>query len=200
MPISVVLVYEDELSSALLHRLLIHSGREYKVDRLIPCYGGGKIKSLVPAFRSACKAVPHVVLTDLDNLTCAPGLLDKWGLGRMPKELLFRIAVRESEAWVLADRSGVAHFLGVPLAKVPMRPDELVDPKQTLIQLARSSRKRRLVEELVPAHGTRISIGPLYNQRLSAFVKSVWDVDAAVAQSPSLSKTVRRLAEFMQQD
>lgn len=62
----------------------------------------------------------------------------------------FRIAVRAAEAWILADRGRVAEWLGVPAARVPHDPDSLDDPKPTLVDLARRSRRSRMRRDLVP--------------------------------------------------
>lgn len=55
--------------------------------------------------------------------------------------MCFRIAVREVEAWLLADAEQAAGFLAVPLARIPAEPETLPDPKATLIALAGRSRK-----------------------------------------------------------
>jgi len=50
---------------------------------------------------------------------CAPTVLRRrlkqQGAGRLeiPKALILRIAVREIESWILADRTGLASFLGI---------------------------------------------------------------------------------------
>jgi len=146
---------------------------------------------------NASRALPHVVLTDLDQIRCAPLLRQQWGVTDLPKSMLFRVAVRESEAWVLADRAGFADFAGIPVNKVPAAPEILADPKQELVNLVRRSRNKRLAAELVPAQGSAVSIGPLYNERLSQFVRETWSMEAAMANSPSLARTVSRLQSFM---
>ena len=49
---------------------------------------------------------------------------------------LFRIAVREVEAWLIADREALAGFLKIKIMHVPYKPEELVDPKRVLLELA----------------------------------------------------------------
>jgi hypothetical protein len=122
---------------------------------------------------------------------------ERLGVTTLPPRLLFRIAVREVEAWLLADREGIANFLGVAKIKVPQNPEAEHDPKNTLINLARKSRKRRLTIEIVPEPGSRASIGPLYNARLSEFVMEHWDVGNARLSSPSLDRALHRLSLFM---
>jgi len=196
-PLEIALVVEDVLSLVLMEKVLMHTGRGFNVLRPLVERGVGNIQKSVRKYLSASRALPHVVLTDLDQATCAPLLRQQWGVAVLPESMMFRVAVRESEAWVLADRSGFAAFAGIPPSKIPFAPEALPDPKQELINLVRRSRNKRLVAELVPAQGSAVSIGPLYNERLSQFVRERWDVRAALTNSPSLERTVARLQTFM---
>ena len=65
-------------------------------------------------------------------------------------EDVFPVAVREVEAWLLADRKHLAHFLHVPITQIPLAPEELENPKQTLVNLARKSRVRSIQKDMVP--------------------------------------------------
>lgn len=194
---SIAVIVEDELSGAVMRRLIAATGRNFVIDRMINARGHGQIKSGIGKFRTSSYALPHVVLTDLDRYPCPPALLDNWGATDLPPQLLFRIAVREVEAWLLADREGIAEFLHIAVSKVPHTPEAEDDPKRTLINLARRSRKKRLAQELVPEPGSAAPIGPLYNARLSEFVNGRWDVDQARLCADSLSRTLNRLSEFL---
>lgn len=196
-PLEIALVVEDALSFALMEQVLAHTGRGYKVLRPMVQRGVGNIHKSVAKYLSASHALPHLVLVDLDQHVCAPQLRQQWGVASLPRSMLFRVAVREVEAWVLADRSGFADFAGIPVNKIAAAPESLPEPKQTLINLVRRSRNKRLAAELVPAPGSRVSIGPLYNERLGQFVRERWDVDAAMANSPSLGRSFARLQTFM---
>ncbi len=55
----------------------------------------------------------------------------------------FSLAVREIEAWALADREALADFMGVKQAKIPEHPDGEEDPTVTLVHLARSREPKR---------------------------------------------------------
>ena len=179
----IVLIGEDRLCQAVMHRLLQHSGRNFCVV-LARIEGGiGKIQQSIPKYCNACRATPHVILADLDQEPCPSALLAKWKLTHMPTSLLIRFAIREVEAWLLADAEGLAQFMSIPRAKVPQDPESLANPKQDLVNLARRSRSKRFKDELVPSTGSRVPIGPLYNERLSQFVQSSWSVErAALAQ------------------
>lgn len=195
--LEIALVVEDALSRVLMEKVLAHTGRDYVVLRPLVERGVGNIRRSVTKYLNASRALPHVVLADLDQTVCAPLLRQQWGVAVLPRTMLFRVAVREAEAWVLADRAGFADFAGIPASKISLAPEALADPKQQLVNLVRRSRNKRLAAELVPAQGSAVSIGPLYNERLGQFVRERWDVEAAIANSPSLERTVARLRTFM---
>jgi hypothetical protein len=197
MPLEIALVVEDVLSLTVMERLLAHTGRGYVVARPMVEHGIGNIRRSIEKYRNSSRALAHVVLADLDQGDCAPVLRAQWGVATLPDTMLFRVAVREVEAWLLADMGGFSAFAGIPSSKIPRAPETLADPKQTLINLVRRSRNRRLVAEIVPAQGSRMSIGPMYNERLSNFVRASWDVDAALELAPSLKRTLDRLHTFL---
>jgi hypothetical protein len=196
-PIDIAVVVEDDLSLAVLERLIHSSGRPLQITLRLVERGFGNIRRSIVKYRQASHALPHVVLTDLDSGACAGELRREWGVEHLPDRMIFRVAVRETESWLLADQRAFAAFAGIPTVKVPATPDALVDPKQTLVNLVRRSRFRRLATELVPANGSVASIGPLYNERLSAFAREQWDPDAAASCSPSLARTRERLQTFL---
>ncbi len=193
---AILVAVEDELSAAVMRRLVAEVGRNFVIDRIINKRGNGQLRTGVPKFKSASHALPHVILTDLDRYPCPPDLLQAWGATNLPPQLLVRVAVREVEAWLLADRLGIADFLAIAAVKVPTNPEIEVDAKRTLINLARRSRKGRLTQELVPATGSSNQIGPLYNARLTEFVSTQWNVPRARENAPSLHRTLLRLSTF----
>lgn len=182
---------------AVLDRIVAASERPIEVSRRLVERGFGNIKRSVAKYRQASHVVPHVVPTDLDSADCPAGLRADWDATELPASMLFRVAVRETESWLLGDRHGFAAFAAVALNNVPQNPESLRDPKGTLLGLVRRSRKRRLIDELVPAQGSAVSIGPLYNERLSAFAAHSWDIDAASAVCASLHRTRQSLARFL---
>lgn len=193
----VVIVHEDELSEAVLRRLLAHGDRRFVVSHSIPAGGFGKIKRDVEKYKTACRMVPHVVLTDLDQAPCPSALMASWNVGKLPPELLFRVAVREVEAWLLADVDGLSAFLGIPVSRLPANPEAVMDPKQILINAARRSRYRRMASEIVPAPGSAAIQGVLYSHHLCRFVNNDWNVIAASGRAPSLARMLKRLQDFM---
>ena len=196
---NVLLVVEDEPSEAVLRRLVTAPGNGLGVGTVFRANGFGNIKNRIKNFHNASHVIPHIVMTDLDTFACPPELLKDWGAGVLPSRMLIRIAVREVESWLLADRTVIANLIKVPVIKIPANPDDLPDPKQVLLNLARHSRSRRLMSEFVPANGSKAKHGPAYNQHLSTFAAQAWDSTRAALVSPSLQRTVRRIEEFAQQ-
>ena len=195
--LDVALVVEDELSLSVMLKVMAFTQRDYIVLRPLVARGVDNIRRSLPKYRNASRALAHIVVVDLDDEPCAPALRAQWGLTTLPAQMLFRVAVREVEAWILADRTGFANFASILPSKVSQTPETLSDPKQTLINLVRSSRNRQLSREIVPKQGTSMSKGPLYNERLGKFVRDDWDVAAAMQAAPSLQRTVNRLQHFL---
>jgi hypothetical protein len=193
-----LLVVEDAPSEAVLRRLVISAGHNLHVTSVFRAGGFGQIKSRLENFRNASHVIPHIVMTDLDAYPCPPELLKDWKVGKLPDRMLMRIAVREVESWLLADREGIAKLLRVPLVKIPANPDELPDPKQVLLNLARKSKSPRFASEFVPANGSKAKHGPVYNEHLIGFATQHWDSSQAELASPSLERTIKRIKEFAQ--
>jgi hypothetical protein len=110
--------------------------------------------------------------------------------GPIPAGLLLAIAVREVEAWLLPDSTSFRRFFSV--GRIEGSPESIGEPKERLVSLARSSRKRRVREGVVPTGTARV--GDLYNAILLDFIKSSWKVERARRWAPSLERFVQRLS------
>lgn len=126
---------------------------------------------------------PWLVLRDLDRAECAPSLLASIAGGDGG---IIRIAVRATEAWLLADREGAAAWLGMSVSKMPVDVERLDDPKRALINLARRSRSRTVRVDLVPRATARI--GPGYVDQVRRFCRELWRPDVAALSAPSLAR------------
>lgn len=196
-PIPVHLAVEDDLSESVVRRLLLDTGRDYSIGTVFGRGGFGYLQNRARNWNAAAAAgTPILLLTDLDQHPCPPGLIDDWLDSEPHENLIFRVAVREVESWLLADREGFADFLGISNAVIPLQCEQIPDPKQSLVSLARKSRTRALRESIVPRAGSTAVQGPDYNACLGGFVRNRWNLNAAVAQSPSLRRAWARLMEF----
>ena len=206
---SVSIVVEDALSEGVMRRLIYHTRRDWTVGVRYPLRllagghanprnaaerrglsGYGQIKAQLPAFNNLAKAKPVIVLTDLDvHMQCPGELWSKW----MPKinkhpNLVFRVAVKEVEAWLLADRDNMAALLSIPLVDVPLDPESLEDPKVEIVNLARKSPSQDIHHALVPVAGSTAEVGRSFDTTLANFARansrSVWP--ASTIELPGL--------------
>lgn len=197
-PIPISLVVEDELSEAVARKLLRTGVQSYAVSVVHNRGGYGYIKRNIRGFNNAAKGTPWLILTDLDAKECPPSMIDSWfGPASLEPNLLFRVAVREVEAWLLAHRSAFAEFVGVREGLVPRNVEQIDDPKKTLIDIVRRSRRKRIREDIVPPQRSTREQGPDYNGRLVRFVEGHWDPRDCANVSRSLEKALRRIDSFV---
>jgi len=194
--IFITLAVEDLLSEVVLRTILRQSKRPYQVTSCICRRGFGHLRKNIESFNHAAKSIPIIVLTDLDRTECAPILVREWLNAPPHRNLLFRVAVREVESWVMAHRTAFSAFLGIRKDRIPIDTDSLADPKKALLDLCAKSRKRYLREAIVPAPKSTAKVGPDYNGRLGEFVMMNWDVREAAKNSLSLMKAFRAITSF----
>lgn len=194
--IPINLATEDELSEITLLRILKHLNR-YAIGTAYRRGGYGYLRRTIHGWNRAATGIPFVVLTDLDDRECPAKLIADWLQAPRHPNLIFRIAVREVESWLLADPANLSRFLGVPEKIMPVDSDRLADPKAKIMELAIKSRTRVIRDGIVPKRGSTAKIGPDYNGLLGSFVRNDWDLEAARTGSPSLARTVTRLSAFI---
>lgn len=194
--IPINLVFEDVLSEAVLKEMLKQSQRPFSVGNCLNQRGYGKIKKVISGLNHAAKGMPYLVLTDLDNAECPLVILSEWLTQPKHPNLLFRIAVKEVESWLLAHREAFAEFLGISVDLIPADVDKIYDPKQLLINLVKKSKKRNLRDAIVPDRNSTAKIGKDYNGQLIQFVNQSWQVASAQTNSPSLERAMNALINF----
>ena len=191
---STVLLAAEDLPGIAVGRRLVQEQPGLSVCREVNAGGYGNLRKRATNYnRMGSMGFPVLLLTDLDSDPCPSKKIIDWLGDRPNRGFLFRICVREIEAWLLADHEGMASFLGVPTRKLPLAPESLLDPKATLIRIAQKS-PRRIREGLTPTG--RATIGYEYNDRLTEFISVRWSVEAASTRSPSLARARRHLAEL----
>jgi len=190
-------VYEDELSHQIILKLYDFFRGCFTESMAISCRGKGKIKKQINAYNNAARHSYFFVITDLDNeYQCAPSLIKDWLHGQRTDQLLFRVAVREIESWLLADRENFASYFSISQDLVPLNPDNEIDPKRTVISLAKKSRKRGIREALVPIDDYA-KTGPGYNSQLQSYVQNIWNIDSARRNSQSLDRAIKSLEKIV---
>lgn len=190
--------------------VVIHGAVEGRVDEAVLCRvvqhlgatpgsihvknGKANLLAKLHGYNHAARFMPWVVLVDLDNdEDCAPPARRSW-LPNPEPYMCFRVAVRAVEAWLLADRERLARFLGIRISHVPPNPEAIVNPKRTVIELARRSPRRAICEDMVPRPGSGCTQGPAYTSRMIEFamdLRAGWRPDVAGSSSASLCRCLR---------
>lgn len=219
MGISVAIAIEDALSEVVWCRVIKHARRDITIGARYPqtelpggrynrrnvreargLSGFGQLRVRLPAFNhAAARGEPVFVLTDLDVHAQCPGdVLPTWlpkGT-RRSRNLVFRVAVKEVEAWLLADKANFADFLAVDSAHLPGRIESIADPKLEIVRLARLSASADIVNDLVPRAGSTAEVGRLFERSLLGFARQQWDIDEAARHSRSLRRALRAVGRF----
>src|SRR6266446_4484885 len=110
-PIPLNLAFEDALTESLTLKILQTIPTQYATQTIYNRGGNGYLRQTINGFNNAAKGTPFLVGTDLDEYECPPALIDDWLTHARHHNLLVRVAVRDAEAWVLADRHRFADFL-----------------------------------------------------------------------------------------
>lgn len=186
---------EDRLSDAVVRKLMQESANSFNVSSKVT-NGCDRIKKGIRNINDSARGMPFMVLVDLDTEECAPILISNWLKEPKHPNLIFRVAVREVESWVMADTEGFSRFLGIKPSLFPLDMESIDDPKQFLIQMAGKSRKKELKKAIVPKPGSNARVGPDYNGVLISFVYRDWDIACAIQRSRSLKHAVEALDNF----
>ncbi|MGD0917801.1 MAG: hypothetical protein ABSB22_15215 [Thermodesulfobacteriota bacterium] len=197
-PIIISSAVEGVVDEAVVKRLIVDAGGE-----IGPIYGKrGKslLRQRINGYNNAARHDPWIVLVDLNReADCPPPLKAVW-LPNPEIFMCFRIAVREVEAWLLADRERFASFFRVRLLDIPADPELMDDPKEVVIELSRKSRSRDIRLDMVPRPGSGRKIGPAYVSRMVEFVSDPnrgWRPDRAAESSVSLKRCLTRIRELV---
>ncbi len=162
--------------------------------------GKGRLLQRIGGYNLAARHHPWVILVDLDrDDDCAPTFV-KRHLESPAPHLCFRVAFREVEAWLLADRERFSSFFGIPLSKVPARPEELLDPKRAVVDLARISRRKEVRQDMVPRPESGRTVGPAYTSRIIEYVRNLekgWRPAVGAESADSLRRCLRCLERLV---
>lgn len=169
---------------------------DIEINQIFPGYGKGHIDKKAQAFNHASVYTPFFVLRDLDHdADCPHRLIEKLVRNKI-ENFLLRIPVRETEVWLLADYANFGSFFGVSRGLIPHELERLDDPKETVVTIARRSRKRAIREDMVRETPNGPATGPAYTSRISEFAQSHWDITNAMEHSNSLRRCVKALEHF----
>ncbi len=182
---------EGLVDEAVLRHRLKHVGAE--PGTIYGKAGKQALLQRVGGYANAARFSPWVVLVDLDDDDeCAPPFATTV-LATIPAKMCLRVAVREIEAWLLADRERAAAFFGVRVAEIPQAPETVLQPKRAVVDIARRSRRRAIRDDMVPRAASGRIVGPAYTSRLIEFVSDEsrgWRPDIALTRSQSLTRAI----------
>lgn len=196
--IGVYIATEDPLSEAVAERLIQEENQGMQISVSMGRKGNGYLHKNFASFNKLARSCPVMLFTDLDRMECPLALIEDWrGKSVLQENMLFRVVVRETEAWLLADRKGFAEFSGIPVDRISLQPELLDDPKKFLLDLVRRySRKRAFKADILPERGSTAKVGLRYNQTLCRFVQETWSIDKASLVAESLNRARNRIHEL----
>jgi hypothetical protein len=190
---------EGIVDEAVASRLIAHAG-----GCPGPVYGKtGKpaLRDKINGYNNAAKRAPWFVLVDLNGeAACPPPLRAAWLAVPAPR-LCFRVAVRQVEAWLMADAETLAKYLRAPRGAVPTGPEALPNPKIEMVNVARRSRRKSIQQDMVPRPGSGRAVGSAYSSRLIEYATAYWRPEVAAHHAESLQRAIaclRRLVESSQ--
>jgi len=184
------------VDKAVLERIL--NDLDISLGRL-KVYGGCHgLDAEIPKFLQMTRSHAVCILRDLDSEVCAPSLLKRLGADKAadPSNLVFRVPVRQIEAWLLADAESFSRHFKISKAMIPACPDDLDDAKEGVLRLIRRSNSPTMKEAMLPREGYSNRTGPEYASALKDFVIKVWSPDRARARSPSLDRSLKAFQAF----
>ena len=190
---------EDELSKIVIGKVFEVAEKEtgHNVQKVFHITNGyGKIKANLLRYNNMAKRFPVIVVVDLDNTECAPIKIKQWMKFKPNRNLIFRVVVREIESWLFADKKNFAKFLGISDSVIPYSVEDIKNPKEKLVSLARTSRKRVIKDDIPPEIHSKAKLGKNYTGRLAEFVLNHWDVNTA-KQTDSLNRALNSFVNFL---
>jgi hypothetical protein len=198
IPLKITGAVEGSIDEAVLTRLIEHVRAEPGI--VYGKHGKSYLQKHLSGFNNAAHRSPWFVLVDLNSdAGCAPTLISEW-LPNPAPQMCFRVAVRKIEAWLLADHERLARFLRINKTRIPANPETETDPKQTVVNLARESRRRIITRDMVPRPGSGRSVGPAYTSRMIEFVSDInsgWRPEVAAQHSDSLHRCLTNLTALV---
>lgn len=180
---------EGDVDEAVARRLLGQQGLGVSV--VYGKQGFGFIRKTLGKYNQMARSVGIFALTDAMDMheSCPPETLRALLPSPFPG-MCFRLAQREVESWIMADRANFSSFIGVPISRLTHNPDELRDPKAEIVRLANRSRKRQIRTLMVPEPRSGGAVGRGYNGEIQRFVANHWAPEAASKFSPSLKRCI----------
>ena len=192
-----IIATEDELSKGVAEKL-IQQYTNMSINLKLRQGGYGYLRTNLQKFYGIAKHTFFLLMTDLDKDPCPLSLIHDWHKSipiPASNNMIFRVVVREVEAWLLADHQAMGLFLNT--TNLPLDADVIKNPKDELLKLAQKAPKE-IKKYLIAKKGSITSrgVGIGYNAILCDFVQKSWDPERAMEHSNSLKRCCNRLKSF----
>ena len=185
---------EGLIDTAVVRRICQET--ELEISAVYGESGKDRLDGALAGYNAAARFGTWVVLRDLDtDEDCAPSLRERLLTAPVPG-MVFRIAVREIEAWLIADQHSFARYFSVSPVRIPNDPESILRPKEYLVNLVRRSRSRTVRDDVVPREGSKARVGPGYAGRMIEFASTVWSPHEGSLRSDSLKRCLDRLSRI----
>ncbi len=186
------IAFEDVIQETVIEKLINQYCNQCIIQNRYTKGGYGYLKKSTEGFNQASKYIPFIVVTDLDRAECAPNLIKDWLKQEKEKNLVFRVAVREIESWLIADRQEMAKFLNINIIKIETNIENIPNPKQYLFRLVELSPNSKLRKDILPIDSTA-KIGKKYNEQMNKYVREIWRPEFAKKSSDSLNRAINAI-------
>ncbi|MDR1873728.1 MAG: DUF4276 family protein [Synergistaceae bacterium] len=192
---SLVLAVEDSLSESVGRKIATVTGWNI-IEQPRISNGKSKLQKNFSKYCQIAKREAVLLIVDMDRPSkacpCPVALIEEWtGGNAIPPGMFFRIAVREVEAWLLADHEAMRNLLGGQ-PKLSSDPDNMEDPKRELLNLLKRV-KKYVRDDVVRVSGSNLFQGVGYNAVLEKWVNDTWSPERAAQRSESLKRAFYRL-------
>jgi hypothetical protein len=198
--VTVSIAVEGRSDVAAAQKIL--ASRSISVDQAQIFIASGKsnLDKKIASYNKAALHSPWFVLRDSDHDEgdCVVTLRQsRLPLVQQNDGLCFRVAARSLEAWLMADVDAFAKFFSVAASVVPGDVEELHDPKRSLVEICRRSRKSEIKRAMVPPKGSTWAVGPEYVTWISEYALTAWRPDQAACNAPSLARALREIDKLI---
>ena len=195
--VAVSAAVEGIVDEVVVRKLIVQAGG--RPGTVYGKIGKSFLRKQIHGYNNAARYSPWVVLVDLDrDAECAPPFCEEW-VPDPAHHLCFRVAVREVEAWLMADGETLASFLSVARGRLAADPEKLLEPKTEMVNLARHSRRREIRQDMVPRERSGRQVGPAYASRLMEYVETRWRPEVAAQGAESLRRAIDCLRRLIQE-
>lgn len=195
-PVVISAAVEGIVDEAVARKLIAYVGGQ--PGPVFAKNGKAALLDKINGYNNAARRAPWLILVDLNSdAHCAPPFRESCLPAPAPR-LCFRIAVRQVEAWLMADTERLASYLSVARGRIPEDPESLPNAKTVMVNVARRSRRKAIRLDMVPRVRSGRAEGPAYASRMIQFAETRWRPAVAAERSESLRRALACLTHLVE--